>query len=556
VYGQGVRNLNDGISLLNIADGTLGVVSSTVDRLKELAEQAANGTYSTTQRVALQREADQLVGEFNRQLGATSFNDRALLNGLFGNLAIQAGSGTGAVVQSNVGGLLQRSIGDRTFTDGTRIDTGSTSISDMESADVNGDGLDDLVVLDNGTTLSVYLQQSDGTFGTATSTATNGTMLALGDFDGDGRIDFAVGKSTGALTIHTGNGSGGASSGSSLTVGTAITDLQVADLNGDGRSDLGALTSSSVVGFYNSGSALSAPATTLLSYSGGGTLSAFKLADVTGDGAADIITGSSTGVISSYARGTTGAYSLGGAHTRAGGLEISAIQVGDLNRDGNVDIVAVGQNHLTSLAGNGAGGVSFIATGGNKGKELHLADVNGDGLLDAVGSFDGSIVISFGNLDGTFTASSEAPSTAYEGAVSRVVIGDYNRDGILDVISSSGTKIGFQYGNSTTTTTAQYVTLTTQSGAQSALSTLESLAQRIANERGRIGAMQSRLEVAANVLQSARDNFIAAASRITDADVGLETSELVRQQILQKSGAAVLAQANQEPSLVLKLLAA
>jgi flagellin len=136
------------------------------------------------------------------------------------------------------------------------------------------------------------------------------------------------------------------------------------------------------------------------------------------------------------------------------------------------------------------------------------------------------------------------------------VIGDYNRDGILDVISSSGTKIGFQYGNSTTTTTAQYVTLTTQSGAQSALSTLESLAQRIANERGRIGAMQSRLEVAANVLQSARDNFIAAASRITDADIGLETSELVRQQILQKSGAAVLAQANQEPSLVLKLLAA
>ena len=57
IYTQGVRNLNDGVSALSIADGAIGQLSNIVTRQNELAEQAANGIYTTVPRSALDREA-------------------------------------------------------------------------------------------------------------------------------------------------------------------------------------------------------------------------------------------------------------------------------------------------------------------------------------------------------------------------------------------------------------------------------------------------------------------------------------------------------------------
>ena len=72
--------------------------------------------------------------------------------------------------------------------------------------------------------------------------------------------------------------------------------------------------------------------------------------------------------------------------------------------------------------------------------------------------------------------------------------------------------------------------------------------------RGTLGAAESRLTVAVNNLQVARENFAAAESQIRDVDVAEEAAELTRLNILQQAGAAVLAQANQQPSLALALL--
>ena len=72
--------------------------------------------------------------------------------------------------------------------------------------------------------------------------------------------------------------------------------------------------------------------------------------------------------------------------------------------------------------------------------------------------------------------------------------------------------------------------------------------------RGTLGAAQSRLTFAINNLTVARENFIAAESRIRDADVATEVSEMVRLQVLQQAGTAVLAQANLQPKVVLSLL--
>lgn len=75
---QALRNINDGISMLSIADAALDELSKVVVRIKELAEQAANGVYSGTQRAALDAEAQALRNEYNRVIESTTFNDRSL----------------------------------------------------------------------------------------------------------------------------------------------------------------------------------------------------------------------------------------------------------------------------------------------------------------------------------------------------------------------------------------------------------------------------------------------------------------------------------------------
>jgi flagellin len=98
------------------------------------------------------------------------------------------------------------------------------------------------------------------------------------------------------------------------------------------------------------------------------------------------------------------------------------------------------------------------------------------------------------------------------------------------------------------------VSLTTQSGANSAISALDTAIETVSMTRGQIGAYQNRLDSMINSLGVASENAGAANSRIRDADVAKSVSEMVRTQILQQSTMAVLAQANQAPQMALQLL--
>lgn len=93
-----------------------------------------------------------------------------------------------------------------------------------------------------------------------------------------------------------------------------------------------------------------------------------------------------------------------------------------------------------------------------------------------------------------------------------------------------------------------------QSAARAALDAVNSAIGSLASSRGILGAVESRLGVAINNLTVARENFAAAESRIRDVDVASEAAELTRLGILQQAGAAVLAQANQQPAMALTLL--
>lgn len=93
-----------------------------------------------------------------------------------------------------------------------------------------------------------------------------------------------------------------------------------------------------------------------------------------------------------------------------------------------------------------------------------------------------------------------------------------------------------------------------QSASRAALDAIGRAISSLASVRGNLGAAESRLRVAINNLSVARENFAAAESRIRDVDVASEAAELTRLGILQQAGAAVLAQANQQPALALSLL--
>lgn len=78
---QGARNANDAISMLQVADGALGVIDEKLIRMKELAEQAATGTYDSIQRLMIASEFQAMASEIDRIARATDFNGIHLLDG-------------------------------------------------------------------------------------------------------------------------------------------------------------------------------------------------------------------------------------------------------------------------------------------------------------------------------------------------------------------------------------------------------------------------------------------------------------------------------------------
>ena len=90
---QGVRNANDAISLIQTADGAFSVIDEKLTRMKELAEQAATGTYTTAQRMIMDSEYQAMASEITRIANATDFNGVKLLDGSLSGTGIDGGSG-------------------------------------------------------------------------------------------------------------------------------------------------------------------------------------------------------------------------------------------------------------------------------------------------------------------------------------------------------------------------------------------------------------------------------------------------------------------------------
>jgi flagellin len=123
--------------------------------------------------------------------------------------------------------------------------------------------------------------------------------------------------------------------------------------------------------------------------------------------------------------------------------------------------------------------------------------------------------------------------------------------GLADTVSADG---GVNDQRSAELSTVAAVDITTQDGANSALSVVDNAIAKIDAIRSGLGAVQNRFESTISNLQNVSENISAARSRILDADFAAETANLTKSQILQQAGVAMLSQANQLPQVALSLL--
>ncbi len=99
---QAVRNANDGISLAQTAESALSEVSNNLQRIRELAVQSANATNSASDRQALDAEVQQRLAEIDRIASQTTFNNRKVLDGSFGDAVFQVGANVAETIQVNL----------------------------------------------------------------------------------------------------------------------------------------------------------------------------------------------------------------------------------------------------------------------------------------------------------------------------------------------------------------------------------------------------------------------------------------------------------------------
>lgn len=108
---QAVRNANDGVSLAQTGEGALAQTVSGLQRIRELAVQAANATNSASDRASMQGEVDQLVAEIQRIASTTQFNGQNILDGSFNAAKFQVGANAGQTIDVSIGNASATSIG-------------------------------------------------------------------------------------------------------------------------------------------------------------------------------------------------------------------------------------------------------------------------------------------------------------------------------------------------------------------------------------------------------------------------------------------------------------
>ncbi len=491
---QSVRNANDGISLIQTAEGALTEVTNMLQRMRELAVQSASDTNTSSDRFALDLEYQQLGREISRIATNTQWNAMNILNNTeVGAKGTSADVGDGVRnVKFQVGANPNQviNIGLKDFSYNSAVGTvpsetsftlsglankqhfafaiGSYNIGFSTTTAIDGATMTEEELVDFETQMNKAITDTAGLSNVSVTRVANtiyvrdaegraiGAAGALRHFTSDTlRNEYVAGKTSAGL----------APSGTDTGLGTVIGGVQIA-----AGSQVGAVSSETKVNLNNA----SLDGATQLSVTIGGTR---------------------------FEGTATTAFTAGGATRAQMDAQISALQTVIRNTSGFADVT------LT-----------------RSGDELFIRDASGRDITES------SIQFKAGAGNWTNVTSS---------LITQVSEG-------LPPTTSTAVFSGSARLNDTT--------IKTQAGSNLAIARLDNAMANVDQELAVYGSIMNRLTFAGDNLTNVSQNTSFSRSRILDTDYASATTELARTQIIQQAGMAMLAQANQQPQTVLSLL--
>ena len=578
-----VKNANDGISLMQTAEGALDEVTNSLQRMRELAVQAVNGTNTAQDRAALDAEVQQLKSEIDRTAKTTQFNSINLLDGSYQNKQLQIGDKANQTLKVGIAGAKVSDLGLGTAASGSNVfisgrmgfsanaATISASFASAGSIslvingtviaaikdDTNSNGntnldINDVVVAINnsrtGVTASAFNEATAAYAGTGILASDDSMTITVTTIDDADSLVYTI-TNTSSMDdlVSKINAVGGAG-----TVQARVNDEGKLVLFNNTGADIETTTvaandsilgQNAITGFVTGAhfnGMLKLESQTDNPITIGAQSNSGDLADsVVNTALASIglvqVGGLRSGDSASASPGTstetyTDAYTYEGAN-----IADSTTQwvQGEIKLNG-VDIYRSGQETDTL-----AKKVALINSFADQTGVLASAMMNDQGakvlVLNSVNN--NPISVDLGN---------ETLGTSY---------GGYGSHGLREV------NVGDAYYDSTTPTygggsgsTMTGLNVLSAASATSALDSIDNAIEQVSQSRANLGAVQNRLIATVNNLTNVATNTESSKSRIMDTDYSKETTQLAKSQIIQQAATAMLAQANQAPQMVLSLL--
>ncbi len=227
-----VKNSNDGISMAQTAEGALQQSTSILQRMRDLALQASNGSNSDSERKALNSEVTELKKELNRIANTTSFGGKKLLDGSFETTTFQVGSSANETISVSIDEMSTKSMEAKYYEGTISAATGPASASGTitVSGTVNGTDFSVDVEVASGATAAQMSQAvataiNDANVGVGAFVQDDGSINVLSQLASDDSGDNALSALSIDVTGVTGAG------GAAYTAATAVTNTSISDVD-------------------------------------------------------------------------------------------------------------------------------------------------------------------------------------------------------------------------------------------------------------------------------------------------------------------------------------
>ena len=601
-----IRNANDGISMMQTAEGALGEISNMLQRMRELAVQAANGTMSRGNREALQAEMDQLIAEIDNVAKTTNFNGIKLIDGTNNPVMLQTGVREGEQVQVGVVDGRSKSLGLQGYAVEGEMTSGR--VGNIAAIDATDDTLiNDKPAFATATNVPLSDTNAAKVLASAINTNIGQHQVKATAFNTlRGTTPTAESFATGALRVN----------GKDVGAAGSVAEL-VANINRDVGGITATLSQAGTIELSNdTGEDIIIAATSTSGFVAGtftGYLSLdslenkgiklFARSDANGyPGGVGTVADLQRMGLNETQNGAsfTGVSVSAGALTVTDDIRINGVRIGT-SADSSAIAKASTINLVTEQSGVKASAVTEVQVGVNLNNlaqaamsingaaidttngVLTLADltsrINAAGVNGIIASASESGVLILKSAGGADITVNDTSGTALITGASSLsgdqatgTLGAAPNNGLTvkgrvtlysDVgaqirveaeATASLAKIGIAAQGGSDVLVGGALTIVTQEAAGRALTKIDKALDQILVNRATLGAFQNRLTVAVDSLMTTSGALNQSRSRIMDADYAQVSTELARNQIIQQAGTAILAQANTSQQSVLQLL--